>query len=65
MALLWLFLSRGVFEHDYSDLEKDFELQNNDIVIIAFSNDSRHSEIGALAIASELNETLKKFISEI
>ena len=60
-----LYTLESEIEHDFKELENSLELHNNDVVVIAFSNDSRHSEIGALAITAELNDSLKKFINEM
>lgn len=58
-----LYAPESGFEQDYSELEKCFELDNDNILIIAFSASNRSAENGALAIAIELCEPLKKFIS--
>lgn len=52
------------YEQGYEELEKYFDFKNNDVLVIAFSNEKRNAENGAIAIAVELNNTLKKFISE-
>src|SRR3989338_281588 len=59
-----LYAPESDFGQDYKELEKLFNFKNDDVLVIAFSNEKRKAENGALAIAMELNETLKKFISE-
>lgn len=59
-----LYAPESDYEQDYQELEKCFDLKNDDVLIIAFSNKKRNAENGALAIAIELNDTLKKFISD-
>ncbi|MBI2654308.1 hypothetical protein HYX02_05880 [Candidatus Woesearchaeota archaeon] len=55
------------FDHkqDYKELEKHFELKDNDVLLVAFSNDKRTAENGVLAVAIELNDTLKKFTNDV
>ncbi len=48
---------------DYSELEKYFDFEGNDVLVIAFSGQKREAENGAISIAIELNSVLKKFIS--
>lgn len=52
------------FEQEFKELEKYFDLKDNDALVIAFSGKSKDAENGALAIAVELNEALKKFINQ-
>lgn len=52
------------FEQEFKELEKDFDLKGNDALVISFSGRSKDAENGALAIAVELNESLKKFINQ-
>jgi len=52
------------YKQDYSEFEEQFELDENDALLIAFSDNKRHAENGALAIAVELDEGLKKFVNE-
>lgn len=59
-----LYAPESGYEQDYKELEKSFDLKNGDILVVAFSNDKRNAENGALAIAVELSGFLKKFISE-
>ena len=51
-------------EQDYHELEKHFNFKKNDVLVVAFSNEMRHAETGALAIAIELSPFVKKFINE-
>jgi len=52
------------YEQDYEELEKYFDFKSDDVLVVAFSGERRLAENGALAIAVELSNTLKKFISE-
>lgn len=52
------------YEQDYKELEKYFDFRNSDVLVIAFANDGKDAENGALAIAIELSNILKKFINE-
>ncbi|MBI2124584.1 DUF4443 domain-containing protein [Candidatus Pacearchaeota archaeon] len=47
---------------DFEELEKQFEFENGDALVIGFSDNKRNAENGALAIAIELSNALKKFI---
>lgn len=60
-----LYAPESDHKQDFKELNKYFNFENNDVLIIAFSNVKRHAENGALAIAIELSSTLKKFISEL
>ena len=59
-----LYAPESGFKQDYSEMEKGFALKNGDILIVAFSANNRNAESGALAVASELCKSLKKFINE-
>lgn len=59
-----LYAPESDYEIDYKELEKYFDFKDNDVLVIAFSNKSKHAENGALAIAIELNDFLKKFINQ-
>lgn len=59
-----LYAPESDYKQDYKELEKNFEFKDNDVLIIAFANEKRHAENGALAIATELSPLLKKFIRE-
>jgi hypothetical protein len=48
---------------NYKNLEKHFELKNNDILVISFSNKNKYAENGALAVTAELNSTIKGFVN--
>lgn len=50
---------------DYSELEKCFELENGDVVILAFADSYAVAENSALAVASELSSELKNFINRL
>ena len=58
-----LYAPESGYEQDYRELEKYFDFRNKDVLVIAFSSEKRHAENGALAIAIELNDILKKFIN--
>mgnify|MGYP001606999955 CR=1 FL=1 len=45
---------------DFEKLEKQFELKNNNILIITFSDTLRFAEISAIACAGEINNELNK-----
>src|SRR3989338_8734605 len=55
-----LYAIESEHEQDYKELERYFDFKNGDVLIIAFSNEKRHAENGALAIVTELNNSLKK-----
>ena len=59
-----LFAPESDYEQDYKEMEKYFDFMNDDVLVVAFSNEKRKAENGALAIALELNNFLKKFINE-
>lgn len=52
------------YEQDFTELEKYFELKNNDVLVVVFSDEKRNAENGAIAIAIELNNSLKKFMNQ-
>lgn len=60
-----LYAPESNYELDYKELERLFDFEKNDVLIVAFSNEKRKAENGAFAIAIELNSSLKKFISEL
>lgn len=49
--------------HDFSELKKYFELQNNDTLIITFSDSYKWAEISALAVAIALNKELQRIFN--
>lgn len=59
-----LYAPESNYKQDYTELERYFELKNGDVLVIAFSNEKIYAERGALAIAIELNNSLKKIINE-
>lgn len=59
-----LYAPESDYKQDYTELEKYFNFDNNDLLVIAFSNEKRNAEIGALAVVIELSSLLKKFIRE-
>ena len=60
-----LYAPESNYEQDYKWLEKLFDFSRDDVLAISFSREKRKAENGALAIATELNRALKKFISEL
>lgn len=57
-----LYAQESGYEMDFKELEKLFHLNNDDALIVAFSLNRKSAENGALAIAIELKDSLKKFI---
>ena len=51
------------FQQDYDDLSKYFNFETGDVLIIGFSSRNRLAEIGAIAIAVEICESLQNFMS--
>ena len=51
------------FDVDYNELESQFDTKDGDIIIIAFADNIRNAENGALGIAAAIDTTLKKFIN--
>lgn len=60
-----LYAPESDYEQDFAYLKKYFDFENNDMLVIAFSNNKRVAENGAFAVAIEVNGALKKFISEL
>lgn len=59
-----LYLPKAGNDYKYGELEKNFDFNKGDALIIGFSNKKRSAEAGALSIAVELNKILQKFINE-
>lgn len=59
-----LYAPESDYKQDYRELEKYFDFENNDALVIAFSSEKQEAERGAVAIAIEISSLLKKFISE-
>ena len=57
-----LYAPESDFKGDFSELNKYFKFKNDDVLIIAFSRELKNAETGALAVAVELSDALKKFI---
>jgi len=57
-----LYAPESEFKGDFSELNRYFEFKNGDVLIIAFSEELKNAETGALGVAVELNDALKKFI---
>jgi len=60
-----LYAPESDYKQDYMELEKYFNFNDNESLIIAFSNKDRNAENGALAIAIEISQSLKSFVHEI
>lgn len=58
-----LYAPESGYEQDYKELEKCFDFRDSDALIIAFSEQKRKAENGALAIAVEINSALKKILN--
>ena len=52
-------------ERHYPELEKEFDFRDGDILIIAFARDRKSAESGALAIAVEMSDKLKRILQQI
>ena len=59
-----LFAPESGYKGNFTDIEKHFEFKNGNILIIAFAQDFKDAEVGALAIAAELNRQLGNFIKK-
>ena len=53
------------FEADFNEIEKKFNLNKNDIVIVAYADSYKLAEHGALAVAIELNFDLKNIMQGV
>ncbi len=53
------------YKQDFSEIETQFDLGKNDIVIVAYANSYKLAEHGALAAAISLDSSLKKVTSLI
>lgn len=60
-----LYAPESEYKMDFKSVKKCFNLRNGDVVVIAFSDKVKNAENGALAIAIELNDFLKRFINEL
>lgn len=60
-----LYAPESNYKQDYNGLERLFDFEKNDVLVISFSTEKRKAENGALAIAADLIIILKKFISEL
>ncbi len=59
-----IFAPESDYKYNYDRLHDYFVFKKNDVLIISFSTERRIAEIGALAIAVELNPLLKDFIKD-
>ena len=48
----------------YEEIEKKFNFENGDVLVIGFSGNNKNAETGALSIAVELSGILQKFINK-
>ncbi len=53
------------YKQDFSKIENEFDLNKNDLVIVAYAHSYRLAEHGALAAAIELNRNLKNVIQKL
>ena len=60
-----LYAPESDYVQDYREQERGFNLRNNDVVIVAFSDTCRNAENGPLTVAVELSGVVKNFINEI
>jgi len=60
-----LYAPESDYGQDYKELEKLFDFEKNDVLVMSFSPERRKAENGALAIAADIAVILKKFISEL
>lgn len=60
-----LYAPESDYKGDFKEIEKFFDMKNDDALVVAFSYDKKSAENGALAIALELKNSLKKFIDEL
>jgi DNA-binding transcriptional MocR family regulator len=49
----------------FSDIEKIFSLEKDDVLVVSFAKDARHAETGAFAVSVELDNNIKNFIKEV
>ena len=59
-----IYAPESSYEQDFKELEKLFDLKNKDAIVVAFSYDRKSAENGALSIAVELKDSLRKFIDK-
>lgn len=52
------------YKGNFSELEKFFEFKKGNVLILAFAKNRKSAEIGAIAVASELNKELNGFIKK-
>lgn len=57
-----LTLPESESEDDFSELEDVFDVRKNNILILSFAEDSRTTENSALAVAFEMNKSLRTLI---
>jgi predicted transcriptional regulator len=58
-----LIIPNSDYEKSFSDLENLFNFKKNNILIVTFATTDKLAEYGALAVAIELNEDLRKFMN--
>ena len=52
------------YDKDFDELENLFAFKNGDFLVVAFADNEKHAESGALAVAAELNDELKSFLNQ-
>ena len=57
-----LYAPESEYKGNFEEFEKYFDFENGNILIVAFANNAKDAETGAIAAAAELNDALKKFI---
>lgn len=60
-----LFLPLFKLKFNFGNIEKNFDLKDNNLVIITSSNNERVAENSALAVSIEINKDFNKIVNEI
>ena len=59
-----LYIPESQDDNKYEEIEKKFDFENGDVLVIGFSGNNKNAETGALSIAVELSGILQKFINK-
>ena len=59
-----LYIPESQDNNKYEEIEKKFDFENGDVLVIGFSGNNKNAETGALSIAVELSGILQKFINK-
>ena len=59
-----LYAPDSEYKGNFDDLKNYFEIKNGNILIIAFAEEAKDAETGALAVGVELNDALRRFINK-